>query len=337
MGKNSKGYENNKNKNNQKHQEQGRQEGRQVNIDKDALEFAKITLKKYKKHNDFYDSKKELKQAYAMYLIDLLPRTIQFIVKFGYIKTPEVQETKDAIYAKLVDEDFIKALKKEIKHNNKIKNIKLLPIIIKDILMISERENREILAKDPNGKIYDMTDLVELSQMILKKKLKKMDKAGIDANIAFDVLSIIPGEEALSCSQNYRIHMLYECLYEHSKTKKIPFKEIMEVAIDEEFYPVFISFALLERKEKFGNLTDAQKVFYLDVSTWAFETMENSSRETIEAILKTFVNGRKRDEAQGKDSNRRYALGSLSEADYPKIAKSITRMISDDGNLKKFF
>ena len=55
-----------------------------VRINQDAKDFAKITFKKYKKEQgDYYDSKKELKSSYAMYLIDLLPGTIDFVAKYG--------------------------------------------------------------------------------------------------------------------------------------------------------------------------------------------------------------------------------------------------------------
>ena len=117
------------------------QNNRRIKIPGDAREFAVATFKKFKKHNDCFDSKKELKQSYNMYLIDLLPRTIEFLIRSGHIKSDEIQETKQAIYAKLVDEDFVKVLRKELKNGNDIDNIKLLPIIIKDILVLTEKEN----------------------------------------------------------------------------------------------------------------------------------------------------------------------------------------------------
>lgn len=313
------------------------QNNRRIKIPGDAREFAVATFKKFKKHNDCFDSKKELKQSYNMYLIDLLPRTIEFLIRSGHIKSDEIQETKQAIYAKLVDEDFVKVLRKELKNGNDIDNIKLLPIIIKDILVLTEKENRELLAKDPNSKIYDMSDLIEISQLILKKRLKKFEKAGIDQTVAFDVLSVIPTAKALETSQTYRIHAFFEVLYEHAKAKAIPFAAIMNTLVDDKWFQIFIAFALLERKDKFTNLTDAQKTFYLDVSNWVFSTMEKLSKDEIEAILRAFVAGRKRDEAQGRDSNRRHALSSLPEADYPRIIKMVNKLISEDDTIKKYF
>ena len=316
-----------------------RGKNRKIDVKKSVKRFANNRWEKFKKENKHcYSSKKEMRNEYYLDLLEDLSDVIDFFVKYGYLKNEEIQDLKQSCYDKLVDKEFIKVVKKALKDDEiEIKNIKLFPIIIKEILQITERENRKLLAEDPNAKTYDMSDLVELSQMILKKKLKKMIKAGIESNIAFDLLSIIPCEKALGYSQKYRIHMVYNSLYEHSKTKTIPFANIMKYLVDRDYYPAFIAFALLERKEKFGELTDSQKTFYLQVSTWIFDIMEKElNRGEIEAIIRTFVSCRKRDESQGKDTNRRYALSTLSKDDYPKINKVLDSMISGDDTIKKY-
>ena len=307
-------------------------------VNDDAKEFAKADFKKYKKHSgDYFDSKKEARASYMQYLIELLPKTIEFVVKYGYINKPEVQETKAAIFAKLTDPDFVKVLKKEIDRGNKIDNIKLMPIIIKELLREGKKLNDQRLAEDPNAKIYDLTDLVDLSKMIMKKKLKKFEKAGINLNLAFDLLSIIPKDDVLKSSQYYRVHGVYDCMYEHAKSVTVPVAQIMEILIDEDYYPLFITFALLERKEKFTKLTDAQKQLYLEISNWCFNVMEKDmNKDDIESIIKFYISGRKKDESQGKDGNRRYALDSLSETDYPRIKKVLAAMVSKDDTIKKY-
>jgi hypothetical protein len=64
--------------------------------------------------------------------------------------------------------------------------------------------------------------------------------------------------------------------------------------------------------------------------------MEKLSKDELESVIKTYVAGRKKDEANGKDGNRRYTLSSLSEQEYPKINKMITKMIADDDSIKKY-
>lgn len=309
-----------------------------VRIHEDAKEFSKLSFKKYKKkYGSDYDRKKECQTGFYLYLFDLLPRTIEFCVKYGYINDPEIQEVKNGIYAKIVDEDFVKYLKKEIKGGNKIENIKWMPIIISDILKQTNKQNTEMLAQDPNAKIYDMSDLVELSQIILKKKLKKFNKFAIENNIAFDILSVIPTDNVLNSSQNYRIATFMSVLYEHAKTEAIPFKSIMEVLVGDEYYPIFIIFTLLERKEKFGQLNDSQKAFYLEVTNWIFDTMENQlSKEQLNEIIRVYINARKRDDSKGTDTNRRYQLSSLVETDFPKITSVVKKFISNDAGVAKY-
>ena len=327
----------NKNKNENREKNNGNNNGG-VRIHDNALEFAKITFKKYKKkYADDYDSKKEVKAGYHMFLTDYLPETIEFVVKYGYIKQDEVKETKDAIFSKLCDESYVKFLKKIINDGERIPNIKLLPIVIKEIVTETEKYNAEELAKNPNASIVDISDLVELSQIILKKKMKKFEKEGVDKALALDVLSVIPKDSVLESSQNYRIHMLMDTIYEHAKSKTVPFATIMNIIVGEEFYPMFTVFALLERKEKFGVLTDAQKVLYLDISNWVFNLMEKDlSKEQLQEVMNSYIRARKRDESQNKDGNRRYALSTLSETDYPRISAFIKKMIADDDTLKKY-
>ena len=311
---------------------------RKVHIPGDVKEFAKADFKKFKKRNsDYYDSKKELKQGYYLYLVDLFPPVIEFIVKYGYINNDDVQQVKHQALAKINDMDFIKVVKKTIKHGDDIENIKLLPIIIKEILMEAKKRNDAILAENPNGKIYDMSDLTELSYLILKKKMKKFEKAGIPASLAFDVLSIIPCKEALNSSQMYRIHALYDTLYEHAKTTQIDFDKLIDLAVDEDYHLACISFALLERKEKFSKLTDSQKTLYLAITNWCFNTMEKKlKKQEVYELINIYVKSRIRDDKNGRDSNRRYSLSSLSEEDYPRITTVVKRIIAEDDSVKKY-
>lgn len=317
-----------------------RQNNNQPYINDGFEAFANAKLKKFIKQNKGQYGKKEKKlmtEDFYEFLIDeFLPDTILYIVRNGHIKNEKIQGLKDMAYNKFVDKPFVKVLTRKVKDKEDIENIELFPIIIKDILEKADDYNKKVLEEDPNGEIYEMDDMVDLSKKILKKKLKKAEKKNLDRGIAFDVLSVIPCNEAMKRSQNYRIHQFFLVLYEHAKEKEIPFKEIMNVLIDEDYHSLFIVFALLERKEKFGNLTDQQKTFYLEVSNWVFDTMEAMDEVEIKKILDVYVKARKRDEAEGKDGNRRYVLSTLPEEDYPRIRKVIAAMISNDATLEKY-
>ncbi len=198
-----------KNKKKQDSPKQNKQQGRNsknFKVQQDVKKFAKITLKKFKKQNDFYDNKKELREAYYASLLDALPDVIIFCVRYGHIESNKTY--KEEIYSKLVDPKFIKYLKKAIKSgDNDIKNIEQLPIMIADICnerkKYIERMKKEIAQRSIEGQDVpaeavniedeiDLSDLVELSEIILKKKIKKLTKSGINADVALDILSQLP-------------------------------------------------------------------------------------------------------------------------------------------------
>lgn len=321
---------------------------KEIKIPKDVKRFGTLTLKEFKKKIATYefDSKKEAKEAFELYLLDLLPDTIEFLVKYGHINRDEVREVKESCFARIIDTDFVKRIRKELKDENDIKNIELLPILFREIFSEAQKANTAALAKDPNAELIDLSDVEELTvKYIVKKKMKKLVKAGVPEAFAFDMLTIVPCKEAWGYSQFYRIHSLYDCMYEHVKKGNLNaarFSQLMETLIDvkvipEELIPYFIVFALLERKEKFSKLTDEQRPLYTEITTWCFKTMENNLKKVqVEEIISLYVSSRKRDDAQGKDSNRRYTLSTLSAQEYERISKIVNNFIVKDESVKKY-
>lgn len=308
-------------------------------IKDDAKDFGKTEFKKFKKKG-WFDSKKEAKKAFYAYLTDeKLPNAIEFVIRSGYYrnsKDDDVQAIKDSVYTRLCNDNYIKYLKKAIKNGDKIKNIKFLPIILKDIIEKTIETNKGLIEKDPNASVYDVRDLTELMLMINKKKLKKMEKNGIDNKLAIDVLTVIPDEDVISISQIHRLKSFFDVLYAHAKTTDIPFNDICDILFSDDIIPTIIAFALLEKKNRFSSLDDNQKKFYLAVSNWCFKTMETLSKDGIEKIVDVYINTRKKDDSNGKDSARRYNLASLSESEYPRIYKVIQKVIGNSPDVKKY-
>lgn len=308
-------------------------------IPEDVKSLLKLDFKKFKKKNkDYYDSKKELKSAYYAQELDLFPAAIQLVVRYGHIA--DVKETKEAIYARLTDPDFIKYLKKELKNGFEFDNMELLPTVVNDIVIQANKQAASMKEENPDSEIeLDLSDIVEVSSIILKKKLKKFKKAGIDEALAFDVLSVIPTTDLLKKSQYFHIRSLFNVLYEHAKTKEIDFGKVIKCLFkgEDDYIPSIITFALLERKEKISNFNETQKKLFNDITEYSFKTMEDMKKDDILAILKAYINSRKRDESQNKDSNRRYYISSLPESDYPKITKVVEKIIEKDEDLKKYF
>ena len=318
----------------------------QFKIRKTVKEFAKVTFKKFKEkeedemsYNDYLD-KDDLRRKYKDYLLDRLPDTIDFLVRYGHLnQQPDVQETKERIYQKFNTEEFAKMVKKSIKRDDEIENIELLPIAIRGCLEEILRYNQTLISKDPNTKLLDTTVLTELSEYLLKDKIEKLvKKAGCTKALAFDLLSLIPCKKAIVISRNFRLRSMFECMYQHKKSgETINVKEIIPRLIKEDQIPVVVIFALLERKEKFGKLSDEQKSLYLDITNWCFDMLESFNNEPLKNALEYYAKTRKKDDMQGKDSNRRYSLDTLMEEEYPKTAKMIKKISSNNPDLAKYF
>lgn len=318
-----------------KHHDKEKKQHNGIKIPEECKKLLKLTFKKFKKENeDYFDSKKELKKSYYSQIVDYLPETISTIVKYGYLD--EMKDEKNEIYSKITDPEFIKYLSKEIEKNDlEFDNITIFPLIVVDI---SEEAKKATSESDGNEK-FDLSDLVSLSKLILKKKIKKFKKAGIDEDLAFDVLSVLPTTKILAKSQYFHIRRLFSVLYQHAANKEVDFEKIMKNLFkeNEQYICSVITFALLERKEKISSFNDSQKQLFNNITEYCFKTMEEMEKDEIQSILKAYCDARKRDESQSKDTNRRYYISSLPESDYPKILKVVTKMTNDNDELKKYF
>lgn len=303
-------------------------------VEKMAKLASKEDFKKKMKKKGF--SKKEIKAEYYDIVIENFPAVVESYVKYGHIS--EMQEYKENVYTVLSDPHFLKLVEEMIEEKDWIKNLELFPIIIYEILNRAQKQYEIDKKEHPETAApYDVSDLLKISRLILKKKIKKLKNAGISDSLAFDMLSVIPDEAVMEYSQVYRIRMLFTILYEHAKTEEIPFDKIMKKFLGKEYYRLVISFAMLERKEKYAQFNDGQKAFFNQVSEWVFNTLEDMDKDSIFEIIKTYVNARKKDDAQGKDGVRRFYLSSLPESDYEKINAAMKKLIAMDENNKKYF
>ena len=314
-----------------------------IDVPKDVLRMSKITLKKFKKKKveegeDF--SKKELKKAYMDELIDYLPETIDFLLRYGGIQTNEMKDLRNSIYGKIADHKFIKYLTKQIKDDEDVGDIRLLPAIIRDIISEVKMQEEKDKQQNPNANIsYDTSDILNLSQLILKKKIKKADKdLGIDPDVALDLLMVIPHKSMLKDRQiNYRLRLFMNVLYEHAKTADINYESCLKLVGLNEYAQSVVVFNLLERRSKFNNFNENQQKLFIAINEWMLNQLEEMNRTDLESVLKLYTDLRKRDASQNRDEDRRYFLKSVPEDEFPNLKKVINHMIDSNGDIEKFF
>ena len=313
----------------------------------DAKLFAKTSLKKFQKQNDFYvdkdaskkekkEQKKELKEAYYAYLFDLLPETIPLTVWYG--NRDEVKDIAEKIYEKICDPKFIKYLKKIIKDGEEFKNMDMLPTMIYNIYHAAQDAAKRDKENGEDSE-YDLSDLLDISSIILKKKMKKLTKkVGITQGMAFDVLSVIPTAYILQKSSLYHMRRFMTVVYEYAKTEEFEFGALVKGVLKNKDKKVdlsaFILFLLLEKKGTISKFNEKQKSMFSAITTWVFDELEKFDKDDIRKILNNYVQARKKDGKIGKDENRRYRLKDVPSEQYPKIAKIVSKMAENEDDQK---
>lgn len=321
----------------------------------EVREFCKLSFKKFKKKNsDEFEKAKHVRNKYRAYVAYLSDPVIDFLLTRGY--RPEYREVRDEIYDVLTRADkknpdgtvlgSLSAAYEEYLDDNYaydgMDKMYLFPIIGFDMIRTQVRVYEEELKTNPEAQKYDASDIVSLIRMINRKKLKKLvQKDGIDEDVAFDALCVIPHPSVVrGPGHMFRLKQLFMVLYEHAKKEgaaPIDFDKLIARLVDKESYRKVIAFALLERKDRYVNYTEAQKELYNKITVWCVNTLEEMDNDDIYQILNQYVSTRKADKAKGQDSARRYFLSSLPESDYPSIHKIMERMKVSDKTVEEFF
>ena len=142
---------------NNKNRQTNKNTKREFKIPSDAKKLVKLTWKKFKKDSDYdYMSKKEKKEMYYATIIDFLPESIKLIVNYGHLN--DVKETKEGIFEKITDPDFVKYLSKGLKKDNiEFDNMELLPIVISEIVKSAQIQEKVENEQNPDNQVeYDM-------------------------------------------------------------------------------------------------------------------------------------------------------------------------------------
>ena len=305
-------------------------------ISKDVMMFAKTGKKKYvKKYADPYLKKKKQEKEYYDMLFDNLPEVIYLLVRYPNVE--EVKQIKKSLINRMFRKKMVKKIAERLEADIEIKNIELLPLIIYDVLKNAATLHEEEKKTNPDAKPYDLSDLVNLSNQINSKKMKKLQKSGISAELAFDCLSVMPTSDLMKEHKGFHIRQLMNVVYTHASTEELNIQAIAKYVVTRKHYPLFITYLLLEKKSDYVNMDDKQKEFFNKVTTWIFNTMENDlDKVETREILLAYFKARKDDKKLNRDSNRRYFLGSLPEDEFPKTTAVINKLKNSDSSIEEF-
>lgn len=310
-------------------------------VPKAVERFGEMSFKSfYKKNKHYYDKKKEARYDFYFQLLDDLPEVIDFFCQKGHVQQPWVQEPKTLCYGQFLNKEdkdrFVEFLTKVVKEEGKdaFENMIFLPIMLREMIqgIIEYNTTREegTPEMDPPDKLF------ALSEAILKKRLKKFAKAGMDQSMAFDLLSVMPDTKAIKYSPYFRVREVFDILYRYAETLNIDFGKVISFLFDSNDYNFIIGFALQEKKDKQKGFNEKQKGLWMQITKWTFEELEDMDERDIRDILKNYITLRKKDSLESKDGNRRFYISSLPEDDYPTIVKIVKQIKNQDPDAEKY-
>ena len=312
---------------------------RREDVFNDAEIFATCDFKKFYKKNkkkSGWDSKKEAKKEFFDLLMEKFPTVVYWMLREGFKRDQKTRDIADGILDKFADKDFVKRLTKKVQKGEDYRNLELFPIFLREAIKRTSQKNAKLRSEGKTDEMVKLDIYYDLVDELVGKKIKKLVRAGVNEDIARNLREIIPCENALRYSTSFRIKEVFDVLYDAAKTMEIPFDTIVKHVIPKEYWTDLIVISLLEKKEFYGSLNDSQKKFYVDVTNWIFKTMNEMETSDIQEILRLYVAGRKRDDANGRDCNRRYSLSTLGENEYKNIVTCIKAMIVKDPTIEKF-
>lgn len=312
----------------------------------DICEFIRDNFKKYsKRYGSHYDSKKTIRKMFFEDLTYTLPSVVSWIIRNGFRQNmnSDTRKIKAAIYDQFTNEKtgakYVNYLCKKYENDDteNIANFQFLPIILSDIIREETKKNN----KTDKDNQFNTDYLYDACALLTKSLTKKLRKKGVSDDAAFDIACAIPSKELFGAfgkgTGRYEAGILINLLYTLAKKgEDVPVDKIFGTLVDDEYEVDIIYYALRERKDKFSSFDTKQKSVYSEINEWIFNKLEKYDKDLIYSILKEYINDRKKDDRNNRDTNRRYFISSLPESDYKRINKVVHKLLKEDENNKKY-
>lgn len=287
----------------------------------------------FKTFEENWKPKKLGKEERVDFLSEQIPSLVNFYIKKGHRE----QEKVEFLFEKMKDERFLKTLKKVMKLAKESESeVDLgLATVITDFL-------------EKKGKDLDqdmVADYVEITDKILKKRIKKLNKKlGLDKDVIKELLVIVPDKEYITDGKYVGIYvsrMLRKLYILATKTdlgfeKPKQIKKLFMALFEEDLITNIAVNVLLERKDVMKQFNEKQLALWNLLTEFALSTIEDiGEKEAIKEVIGYYVSRRMKDAEKNHDAARRIQLSQVDEEEYPKIAK-IVKKLSEKDKFKKY-
>lgn len=267
-------------------------------------------------------------------IIDTLNRyeedLVKWFIKYSFKKNEE--NNLIAFYKIMTKPKFYKAVKKIVK---KDVGFKLSPDFSLIISGFMSRFIKDETMDELRQKYF------EVASELLKKRVKKLIKIGIDEKLALELGMTIPSSniEKTQTMVGHYTRLICQKIYKMSATNVVVtdikvLTKMFKYLFPEDYISLVAINILLEHKSRINGSSETQiKVWNMltDVSLFSLEKLD---KKELKVALTTYVSTRIRDSKRDNDPARRISLTSISDDQFPLVYKVVNKLAKDDENKK---
>jgi len=290
--------------------------------------------KSERKHN-----KKRLEKAYSEAALEGLNKAVKILAENPEGK--KINKVKEGVDNIISNSDVMKRVAKLYDKNpDQYTNMIFLPNMImntiayysSDAISEEEKEIAESLNKE---------ELAVFCEKILKKKIKRYKKMGLDDEVAFQLAVAVPTAKLFKNNRKW-YKRLIQCMYDMAVVSDIDVDTILKAVISidkdkeiskKDFLEGFFSEFILQRStNKNHSFTDNQKDLHDSLIEKTLIYLDNLKSRRLKDILKQYIKRRKTAEEYKNDTKRviKFIDHANSNSAYGNIKAVVQELIADN-------
>ena len=323
---------------------------KKIKIPKSVLEL-RISTKKFAKKHDIHlkgkgmskkerkHNQKRLDKEYAEFAISGLNRAVKIMAEHPDHK--KIEKVKTGVENIVTNNGVMKKIAKLYRENpDAYPNMIYMPYIIMNTLMYYNGDNISDEEK-AIGATLDSEAMIEFCEKVLKKEIKRYQKAGLSRETAYQLAVTIPTTKLFNKDVSwYRrlINVMYDVAANEHLDPDVVLKAVLnidkkrEISKKDFLEGFFSGFMLQKSSNKTAKYNDTQKELHDALIERTLVYLDAQKVRKIEDILKTYIKRRKTAESYKTDGKRviNFTDHANSNSPYLNIKQAVTEMIEDD-------
>ena len=291
--------------------------------------------KKERKHNI-----KKLHKEYAEAACRGLNRAVRILADNPEHKKSE--KVKQGVENIITQPGVMKRVAKVYKKDSEqYSNMIFLPSMIMNTLLYYSSDS---LSEEEKaiGANLDKESLVNFCESLIRKPKKRLQKAGLSPEVAFQIATVIPTTKVLRNNDRIWYKKLIQCMYDIADTRDIDPDVVIQAVykMDKKSYigkkdfliGFFSEFIMRKATNAATKFTDTQRELHETLVNRTLVFLNSLKPGKLKAVLKQYIKRRKTAEEYKNDTKRviKFTDHAHSNSPYTNIKTVVSELIEDN-------